>query len=115
MNKFYSLIVSASLLLVFAGTAQAHHGGPGFRCSTAKHAAEIVVCNSWKLSRLDRRLNYWYGRAKERARYFDQTGWLRSQQRAWLRSRNACYWNKPCITRKYRQRIRELRRYFTHV
>ena len=56
-----------------------------------------------------------HDRAMLRASYFDQVRWLRGQQRRWLLWRNYCGGNKRCIARKYRQRIRTLRNYFTHV
>ncbi len=114
MNKLLLGATAALFLFLNAGAAQAHRG-PGFDCSTARNATEISICESRRLSRLDRRLTYWYGRAKERARYFDQTRWLRQEQRAWLRARNACGWRRFCIARKYRQRIRVLRNYYEHV
>lgn len=113
----YKFILSASagvFLFLTAGVAQAHPG-PSFNCQTARNATEITICESRKLSRLDRRMSYWYHRAKERARYFDQTRWLRHQQRHWLRARNRCGWNRHCIAHKYRNRIRVLRNYFEHV
>jgi len=88
---------------------------PGFNCRYAQNRTEYAICSSRWLARLDRRLNYWYGRAMLRARYFDVTGEVRSEQRAWLRSRNRCDGRKRCIARKYRKRIRQLRNWATHV
>lgn len=79
------------------------------------NAAERRICRSYRLGALDERLDSWYRRALERASYFDQVGWLRDEQRAWLRRRNACGGNYWCLRRKYKNRIRSLKRYVEHV
>ncbi|MGI9410625.1 MAG: lysozyme inhibitor LprI family protein [Hyphomicrobiaceae bacterium] len=106
--------VGMATLVATSGTAQAY-SKPSFNCHYAKNRTERAICRSWRLARLDRRLAYWYDKAMLRASYFDQERWVRGQQRRWLRWRNACGGNKRCIGRKYRQRIRTLRNYFTHV
>ncbi len=83
--------------------------------SSELNAAERRVCYSYSLSALDERLDSWYRRALERARYFDDTLWVRADQRVWLRKRNACgakYW---CLRRVYKKRIRKLKNYVEHV
>ena len=114
MRKFMALTI-ASLGLVLFGSSSFAYSAPGYSCLTANHSVEIAICESRKLSRLDRSLNYWYSRAKERARYFGQVKWLRRTQLSWLRSKNACSWNRFCLRSKYKERIRDLRNYTLHV
>jgi uncharacterized protein len=78
-------------------------------------AAEVRVCQSRWLGSLDERMDSWYRRALERARYFDQTREVRDAQRAWIAGRNACGLSFFCIRRAYVTRIRELRNYVEHV
>ncbi|MGI9405322.1 MAG: lysozyme inhibitor LprI family protein [Hyphomicrobiaceae bacterium] len=113
------LLIAGFLFAAYATAADAHHlsgtYNPSFSCKYATKAAERAVCSSWRLSRLDRRLAYWYGKAMERAYYFDMTSEVRSEQRRWLHQRNACGGKRWCLARKYRQRIRSLRNWATHV
>ncbi len=77
--------------------------------------AEQRICASPGLEALDERLDSWYSRALQRAKYFDQTSEVRAKQRLWVDSRNACGWNTWCIRRHYVERIRELKNYVEHV
>lgn len=78
-------------------------------------AAEVRVCNSRWLGALDERMDSWYRRALERARYFDQTATVRTEQREWIVERNACGNSFFCIRRAYLNRIRDLQDYVEHV
>jgi len=111
MKSSVALLAAACTTLVFATPAAA----ASFDCTNVRKAAEQAICENRRLSRLDEQLDYWYGRARERARYFDQTNWLVSQQRAWLRQRNQCGFDVRCLRWEYRSRIRALRSYATHV
>ena len=111
--------IFAFLATVFAATtltpAPAH--AASFSCMNLSdlNASERRVCRSSSLSALDERLDSWYRRALIRAKYFDDTDWIRSQQRAWLRQRNTCnarYW---CLRRAYKRQIRKLKNYVEHV
>jgi uncharacterized protein len=88
-----------------------------FDCAELDHAnaAERRICTSPWLGALDERLDSWYGRALERARYFGQTGEVRGKQRAWLASRNSCGASFWCLRSHYVSRIRELKSYVEHV
>jgi uncharacterized protein len=79
------------------------------------NAAERRICTSRWLGNLDERLDSWYGRALERARYFDQTRQVRNAQRSWIASRNACGASFWCLRSHYVRRINELRNYVEHV
>ena len=110
-------LLSALALSVFAMAGAAPASAASYSCMEMErmNKAERRICTSRRLGALDERLDSWYRRAKERASYFDQVHWLRREQLAWLRERNSCgsrYW---CLRRKYRQRIRELKRYVEHV
>ena len=78
-------------------------------------AAEVRVCQNRWLGNLDERMDSWYRRALERARYFDQTREVRDAQRTWIAERNACGGSFFCIRRAYVTRIRALRNYVEHV
>lgn len=107
-----ALSLAAVVLTSAAGAASA---APSFSCRTARLDAEIAVCSSRYLSRLDRSLDSWYQQAKLRASYFDQTRWLRGEQRIWLDNRNSCGSDESCLESVYLDRIGELRRYAEHV
>jgi uncharacterized protein len=88
-------LIVASLALLASSSAFAQ----SYDCKNSKTAAELVVCDSPDLSRLDRQLNRVYARS-------NTSVW---KQRAWLRSRNACGIDARCIRRLYLRRIEELR------
>jgi uncharacterized protein len=112
LKSIAAAALSAALITSLdAGSASA----ASFNCRTAALPAERAVCTGPYLSRLDDDLAYWYGKAKLRARYFGQMSWLRSEQRAWLRERNACGWNRACLRSAYEERIEWLRNYAEHV
>lgn len=116
MDSPIGLILAAALAAtVFSPIGPA--GAASFSCMETDrlNASEKRICRSNSLGAYDERLDSWYRRALERASYFDQTAWLRDEQRQWLRNRNACgsrYW---CLRRKYLQRLRELKNYVEHV
>lgn len=114
-------MLARSLLASAAFATAAFAAAPGqaasFDCydDSRLNAAERRICASTTLGRLDERLDSWYRRALVRARYFDQTGEIRSAQREWLASRNGCGANLRCIRRHYVTRIRQLENYVEHV
>lgn len=89
--------ITLTALLTLAAIFPA--SGQGFNCDRSRTAAEVVICDSGELSRLDRRLNRAYARSNTPV-------W---RQRAWLRSRNSCGVDRGCIRRHYLRRIAELR------
>ncbi len=99
--------------LAFAGSASA--ATPSFKCWSASKPAEHAICDSNYLSKLDRKMAFWYGRALNRAGYFDQVSWLKKQQRQWLWQRNSCRWDESCLASQYNWRIQALRNYAEHV
>lgn len=79
------------------------------------NSTERRICETPALGALDERLDSWYRRALVRAGYFDQTGELKAEQKAWLASRDACGASRWCIRRHYRERIDTLKNYVEHV
>ena len=113
MKILIGAIAAAALMSVAMAPAKA----ASFNCMEreGRAAAEVRVCNSRWLGALDERMDSWYRRALERARYFDQTVTVRTAQRSWIAERNACGSNFFCIRRAYVDRIRELKNYVEHV
>lgn len=114
MNTF-KIGASAVGLAILALGATPAAAKPSFSCRGALNAAERTICRNQALAALDRELAYWYRRAKLRAGYFDQTSWLRSEQRSWLSSRNSCGSDVLCIRVEYIERINTLQNYAEHV
>lgn len=116
-NTFLSLILATSALfgasIFLTNTAHA----ASFNCESPSRltTAERRICNSYTLSSMDERLDYWFCRAMERAKYFSDTRWIRKDQRRWLKQRNMCGTGFNCIRRAYKSRIRELKAYADHV
>ncbi len=108
-----AMFAAAATLSLSTGSASA----ASFDCMDVDdlNAAERRVCQSRWLGSLDERLDSWYRRALERARYFDQTDELRGAQRNWLLSRNACGAGFWCLRQRYVERIGALKRYVEHV
>ncbi len=113
MIRNLALAVLGTTIVLATGFGEAQ--AASFNCRTATLAAEKAVCTGPYLSRLDEDLSFWYGRAKQRARYFDQTSWLRRGQRGWLAERNSCGSDRGCLRQAYRERIEWLRNYAEHV
>jgi uncharacterized protein len=110
------LLAAAVLTTLIAG-AQAPANAASFVCMNVEGTKTTAerVCNSRWLSNLDERMDSWYRRALERARYFDQTAKVRSEQRNWIANRDSCGTSFWCIRRAYVKRIRDLENYVEHV
>ena len=113
--KTLALATAAAALSLFAVTGTAEAGRPSFNCRYASNAAEITICQSNYLSHLDNSLASWYSRAKVRASYFGQVGWLKASEQSWIYERDACGYDANCIAESYINRIQVLRAYATHV
>lgn len=83
-------------------------GRPSFDCTRASGPAELAICDSPTLSRLDRRLNRRYAEALAAAEGRDRAR-LVADQRAFLRARDACDVDS-CIEEAYRRQLRSLDR-----
>lgn len=113
MKLLIGVIAAAALMSVANAPAKA----ASYSCMelAGKTAAEVRVCENRWLGNLDERMDSWYRRALERARYFDQTAKVKGEQRAWIVDRNACGAKFFCIRRAYVERIRALKNYVEHV
>jgi uncharacterized protein len=113
MKVLIGAIAAAAVMSVAMSPAKA----ASFSCMEldGRPAAEIRICNSQWLGALDERMDSWYRRALERARYFDQTATVRDRQRSWIAERNSCGSSFFCIRRSYVERIRALKDYVEHV
>ncbi len=113
MKLLIATVAAAAMMSVAMSPAKA----ASFSCEELanKGAAEVRICNSQWLGNLDERMDSWYRRALERARYFDQTSTVKQAQRNWLSSRDSCGSSFWCIRRAYVIRIRELKNYVEHV
>ncbi len=93
----------ALLFAIFLGLGAFGATAQSFDCSKARLAAEIAVCDSPQLSRLDEEMS---------ALYFGLPYIVREEikgsQRRWLRRRNACGYDALCIEDAYLRRIEVL-------
>jgi uncharacterized protein len=91
------------LFALFLGLGASGASAQSFDCSKARLAAEIAVCDSQQLSRLDEEMS---------ALYFGLPFVVREEikgsQRRWLRRRNACGYDPLCIEDAYLRRIEVL-------
>nr|BDD47815.1 hypothetical protein 2 [Gammaproteobacteria bacterium] len=98
------------LLLVLVLSFQTAEGA-SFVCETATSEVEKMVCANKDLSRLDERVDKYYGEAMEVAVNPNE---IRTTQRAWLRSRNNCK-TEECVSNAYERRIKELRPFHASI
>jgi uncharacterized protein len=100
---FLAALAGFGGMLLAAGPSQA----TSYNCGLAALPAEVAICQNAYLSGLDEQMA---------AQYFWLTnnapGWaarqIRSQQRAWLSSRNSCGYDAQCLTYHYESRIQQL-------
>lgn len=79
---------------------------PSFNCALAHSVVEGMICGSAELSALDSNLSGLY---QTKLRSGPDPSVLRSEQRAWMRQRNACGASIACLEQAYQQRIAQLR------
>lgn len=115
MPLYRNIFAAALLAACLPGSQPA--SAASFSCMEldSLSVAARTVCMRPRLGALDERLDSWYRRALVRAGYFDQTQWLRAEQRAWLARRDACGTSFGCLRRVYLGRIRQLTDYVEHV
>ena len=93
----------ASLLGVAAGPADA----AGFDCARAVKAAEHAICEDRELSRSDRHQATLYAALLQAVAPALRDN-LRASQRQFLRERDGCQSNLPCLQSAYLWRFHEL-------
>ncbi|WP_420548776.1 lysozyme inhibitor LprI family protein [Curvivirga sp.] len=99
MKKVVILLLS---VLLYSTDSYASNE-PSFTCDNTNLIAEKVICGSYELSALDRKLNKLY--QVELSKPFVDPDKLKSNQINWLSSRNECEYGYDCIKEKIKQRI----------
>lgn len=96
-------VLMVGVLLALSATGAS---AQSFDCGKARLATERAICDSAHLSRLDEEMA---------SLYFGLPHYVRKdierEQLRWLRRRNACRYDEPCIARAYRNRIEALSAY----
>jgi len=91
-----------------SGLPLASLAAPPFNCSKATEQAEIAVCDSADLALIDREMNRLYFTRRDALKASgkqDELDALRSEQRAFLKSRNDCGYDTACLTALYKKRL----------
>lgn len=103
-----AFLAAAAVLLAVSGV----QGGKAasLSCEKAKRPAEYTICTGWRLQQLDRQMSRKFYALVERAPR-DWTYRLRHEQQRWVMRRNACTYDRACLRKEYRTRIRELNRW----
>ncbi|SEG33463.1 Putative peptidoglycan binding domain-containing protein [Jhaorihella thermophila] len=81
--------------------------GPSFDCARATTPVENAICANPDLAALDQEIARLYGEARATATGVEAAT-LRAGQRSWLRQRDACGWDIPCLTAAMEARIATL-------
>ncbi len=97
------VLVAAGVLL---GLSVAGASAQSFDCNRARLDAEVAICDSPRLARLDEEMSSLYFGLP---RYVREE--IKGSQRRWLRQRNACGYDEDCIARAYLRRIDALSGY----
>ena len=106
--KFYGAAVgvgavaAVAALTMAAGAAQA---APEFSCRNAQRAAEVAICRSAHLSKLDTRMTGLYDELMGAYYSSRERSNLKNYQRAFLRTRDFCGFNENCIKGAYLDQI----------
>lgn len=98
--RLFALLAAVFFLTANDASAQS------FDCGKARLDAEIAICESARLSRLDEEMASLYFGLPQYVRED-----IKGAQVRWLRRRNACGYDRRCIARAYRRRIDVLSRY----
>lgn len=103
----FAWALTASVMLTGSPSAAA----PPFNCSIAQEQAEIAVCDSADLGLLDREMNRLYFDKRDTlkaAGKLPEADALRTEQRAFLKTRNDCGYEMACLTALYKNRLKAL-------
>jgi uncharacterized protein YecT (DUF1311 family) len=99
MAKGYDASAAESIV-----SGEPEQTGPSFDCSQAGTDVERMICDSGRLSELDRELSRLYGQVLSAD---GDEGFWRNDQREWMGQRNDCQ-VEECMIYEYRQRLEEL-------
>jgi len=80
---------------------------PSFNCAKASTKTEKAICGNSELSHADREMSKLYSQLRKSLSKLVVKG-FRNEQRAWLKSRNACYDDVNCLLRSYEERNSEM-------
>jgi uncharacterized protein len=79
-------------------------------CDNANSPAEYSICTGWRLQQLDARMSKkFYALVKQAPK--DWTYRLRYEQKHWVAQRDACKFDRVCLRKLYRQRIKQLNKW----
>ncbi len=98
--------------LLFIGFTNFANAEPSFDCSKATSQTEKAICKNTKLQDLDWDLTSLYNRVLNNISY-RRGEQIRKSQDRWLDERDTCQYDSTCITKKYKRRIRYLKRYIS--
>ena len=102
--RFTCPVFLLAVLVMSTGAASAQ---PSFSCGAKLNQTENTICDSGELSQLDFDMAGLY-RAIFAARSEAEQSKLAAEQRAWLRTRNACRADMACLRNRYLDRIAAL-------
>ncbi|WP_095497525.1 lysozyme inhibitor LprI family protein [Paraferrimonas haliotis] len=106
----YPLQLKLLLLTLCFFAADAKSQGPSFDCSqVSADSTEAMVCQSDRLSQLDRDLAKAYQQALSKAA--NERSLLKAEQRGWVKGRNECWKatnEADCVALSYQTRLSEL-------
>ena len=94
--------VAAALLLVPSPSS-----ATSFNCRLATLPAELLICNDGRLGALDEEMARQYYLLINTAPP-DAALQITGEQRAWIRGRNLCGFDRICVRNAYRHRIQQL-------
>lgn len=103
MRFAHRVLAAVFLLAVTAGGASA----ASFDCKSAQASDEQAVCSSLTLNDLDVRMATLYEVATHLVA-MGQRGAMQDDQKAFLKARAACKFNKICIGNAYKARIGQI-------
>lgn len=101
-----TLFVALALLCFMWAAANPVHA-QSFNCRYAKLPAEVAICKNPYLGDLDEQMASIYFSVR-RQLYGNARKQLERDQKYWLKGRNRCGYNAPCIEDAYNRRIYQL-------
>ncbi len=79
-----------------------------FNCTNAANAAEFTICNNETLILLDEKLGEKFADKFVQASTSPQRQSVARKQTEWVKKRNACRTDVPCLELRYNERINQL-------
>lgn len=110
MYLLRAAVGAVGVVLLAASGPALSKSGPSFSCDAARLKAEIAVCESRRLSRLDARMAELYEVGLDSTDSYRGRRKVRKEQSKWLYQRNSCGSDKRCLRDIYEERVEELLR-----